>query len=351
MAKTRKTNEETKVEPASQKGTKRQLAQTLEEAVMKVRTSKEEDRKAEKKEEEDAGIVAQASESSLDKIVNELGAAKVKVMNALDSVGQVTAEQFKKLTEMRKAIEIETGYLNELYQIKVSADTLSALLMAQKEKTSSFDAEMQTKRVEFDEEMRVKRLQWKQEQDAYEKLRKEKEELARKESSRAEEEYNYNLKLQRKKDEDTYAEKKNLLEKGLQQKREDAEKELAAREAATLSKETEIADLKKKVEDFPKQLEQAINATEKSVTEKLDMIYAHQKEVLEKQIEGERNLNKQTVQSLENKIKEQSELIRQLTQKADEAAQQVQKIAIKAIEGASAQRVHVFEKPSDQSKG
>jgi len=55
--------------------------------------------------------------------------------------------------------------------------------------------------------------------------------------------------------------------------------------------------------------------------------------------EGERKLNKQVVSALEAKIKEQEAYIRQLTQKTDQAGQQVQNIALKAIEGASSQRI------------
>jgi hypothetical protein len=44
---------------------------------------------------------------------------------------------------------------------------------------------------------------------------------------------------------------------------------------------------------------------------------------------------------LEARIKEQEEQIRQLTQKADDSVAQVQKIAVKAIEGASSQRMFV----------
>ena len=44
------------------------------------------------------------------------------------------------------------------------------------------------------------------------------------------------------------------------------------------------------------------------------------------------------VSSLEAKIKEHEELIRQLSQKASDAGLQVQEIALKAIEGASTQR-------------
>ena len=54
-----------------------------------------------------------------------------------------------------------------------------------------------------------------------------------------------------------------------------------------------------------------------------------------------RKLSQQTISALEAKIKEQEELIRQLARKTDESSLQVQNIAIKALEGASTQRIAV----------
>ena len=54
---------------------------------------------------------------------------------------------------------------------------------------------------------------------------------------------------------------------------------------------------------------------------------------------SEQQLNDQTISALEGKIQEQDELIQQMTRKMDEAGIQVQNIAVKAIEGASTQRV------------
>jgi hypothetical protein len=61
------------------------------------------------------------------------------------------------------------------------------------------------------------------------------------------------------------------------------------------------------------------------------------------------HINKQIVQSLENKIKEQAEQIMQLSQKANESGHQVQTIALKAIEGVSAQRSYNFSHEKSES--
>lgn len=337
----------------SEKSTKSQILQAYNEALAKLKETKQDDRKIEKKKEDEAKIVKQASESSVEKIVNSIGRAKIEIMNALDEVGDKLTGEFKKLEEIKKAVEIEKNYLNDIFEIKVNADSLSALLLAQKEKKINFESDIESKRVEFEEEISLKKLQWKLEQENYENQKKERDAQLKKDRQREEEEYNYNLQLKRKKEADTFAEQKAKLEKELIDKRIAAEKELSEREKIVSSKEKEFAELSAKVAQFSKELENAIKETEKSVIEKIEFKYKHQSELAQKEIEGERNLNKQMILTLENKIKEQAEQIKQLTLKANESTQQVQTIAIKAIEsagGASAQRMFTpnYEKHSEQ---
>jgi hypothetical protein len=208
------------------------------------------------------------------------------------------------------------------------------------------------KQAAFEEEISQKKLQWKIEQENYENQKKERDTQLKKDRLREEEEYNYNLQLKRKKDTDAYAEQKANLDKELIDKRNAAEKDLSEREADIASKEKEFTELKTKVEQFPLIVENTRKETEKSAVEKIEFKYKHEAELAQKEIEGERNLNKQMILSLENKIKEQSEQIKQLTLKANDAGLQVQTIAIKAIEsagGVSAQRIFTqnYEKQTD----
>ncbi|MGA1825855.1 MAG: hypothetical protein ACMUIP_14465, partial [bacterium] len=263
--------------------------------------------------------------------------------------------------------------LEELYEIKVNTDSLAALLLAQKEKKMAFENEMEQKKITFDTEMEKKtrdfetemndkKAQWKKEQEAFELARKEREIQIKKERQREEEEYIYNLNLTRKKDTDVYEAKKASLEKELKDKKESVEKELnekrsladkdlSDREAAILSKEKEFEELHSRVEGFPKQLEKGIKDAEKAIMEKLELKYSHESALMKKEIEGERKLFQQTIEALEAKIKTQNALIEQLTQKTNLAGQQVQDIAIKAIEGAAAQRIFTtsYERKADDA--
>ena len=342
------------VDQITEKNTKSQILQAYNEAVMKLKELKQEDRKSIKKKEEETKIVKEASDNSVEKIVNGISRAKIDIMNSLDEVSEKLTSEFRKLDDLQNAIKLETGYLEEIYEIKANADSLSALLLAQKEKKTNFDTEIESKRTAFEEEMLQKKLQWKLEQENYESLKKERDIQLKKNREREEEEYNYNLQLQRKKDTDIYNEQKDKLENELMNKRSATEKELNEREVSIAARENELTQLKLKVEQFPKELEEAISKTEKSVGERIEQKFKHQSELAQKEMDGERNLNKQIINSLESKIKEQAEQIKQLTQKVNDSGQQVQSIAIKAIESTAgrttAQRMFEqnYEKHTEQ---
>lgn len=334
----------------SAKSTKNEILEAYNDLLKKIQEDKPLDRLAEKKKEGDKEIVKAASQNSIEKIVKGLAEIKLDIGNVLDTLEEKLITEYKKLTELQQAIGIEQKELDEIHEIKVNADSLAALMQAQKEKRSLFEKEMEETKNSFESEMTQKRLSWKKEQEDYEISKKERDAKIKKERDREEEEYNYNLQMTRKKDNDIYEAKKAALEKELNERRVTVEKELndkkvalekelSERQAMLSSKEKEFEDLKTQVEEFPKKLEKVIKDTEKSVIESIETKYKHEAELFAKEAEGEKRLNQQLISALETKIKEQEEYVRQLNKKADEAGRQVQNIAIKAIEGAASQRI------------
>jgi hypothetical protein len=325
--------------PVSDKSTKTEILDAYNEMLQKVKEQKAMDGKAVKKEVEEKETVKRASLHSVEGIVKNLADLKLEIIKSMDGLGEKLIGEYKKLTELQQAIDIEEKVIDEIHNIKVQAESLTSLLVTQKEKRAAFEAEMEDKKADFDDDMTQKRLQWKKEQEEFEFAKKEREAQLKKERQREEEDHTYNLQLKRKKETDAYEEKKTALEKALTDKKTALEKEFEEREAAISAKEKEFGDLKTRVEAFQKEIEKAVKDTEKAITERLTFTYRHDSELSEKEIEGERKLFHQKVEALESKIKEQEELVRQLTQKAHEAGLQVQNIAIKAIEGASSQRI------------
>lgn len=322
----------------SLKNTKNEILEAYQEACKKLEESKRTDRQVEKARTEKKEVVETALQNSVERVVNNLAELKLGIAKSLDELeGQLIGES-KKLNGIRQAIEIENGNLLEIHEIRATADSLAALLYAQKEKRQQFETQIVQEKTSFEVDMADKLLQWKKEQEEFERQKKEREDQLKKDRQREQEEYAYSLKLERKRDEDGYAARSAALEKDLEEKRASFEKSSAEREVALASRENELAELRSRVEAFPKDMEKALRDAEKSITERLQFTNKFEKEMLDKEVSGEQKLSQQVITSLEGKIKEQDEQIRQLTQKANEAGVQVQSIAIKAIEGASLAR-------------
>lgn len=138
-----------------------------------MREQKSLDAKAVKKETEEKEVVKAAQENSVENIVKRHADLKLEIVNSMDSLEEKLIKEYKKLTELKQAIEVQTKLLHELFQITAEADSLAALMLAQQEKEDAFDRQMEQKKGDFEAEMAQKRAQWKKDQDEYEMARKE----------------------------------------------------------------------------------------------------------------------------------------------------------------------------------
>lgn len=323
----------------TEKSTKTDILDAYNEVIAKVKEQKAADQKAVKKEVEEKNAVESASQNTIEDIVKKLASLKLEIVKSIDGLEEKLIAEQKRFTELKLATTVQAAEIDEMYSIQAEAGSLAALVAAQKEKRASFDDEMEARKASFEAEMTQRKLQWKKEQDDFDATKRERDGQLKKERQREEEEYTYNLQLQRKKDADAYGEKKAALENELQAKKAFVEKDLTDREIALASREKELEELRARLDAFPDELERAIKETEKMATEKLEFKYKFQADLAAKDVEAEKRLNKQIIGALERKISEQEEQIHQLTQKADDSVQQVQTIAVKAIEGASTQRI------------
>lgn len=332
--------EDQSVQEVSPKSTKNEIFEAYQSLLSKVKGTKQESHQMETKRKQESEVVQVASSMTLDKIIKNLAQVKVEIGKAVDALEHNLTEEYRKLSDMQEAIKIESRNLEEMHNINVNADSLSALLMAQKEYKQKFEDEMRAKKTAFEGEVSAMRDAWEKEQENYAQNKKELDAKNKKDRMREEEEYSYNLQLERKKDQDSYDANKSSMEKDLEEKRETVLRDLAQREATIKNQEDEFKLLKNQVSQFPLELEKAVKEREKITTENLERHYKHQIDLSSKDIDGERKLNQQTIASLQAKIKEQESFIKQLTQKADDATTQVQSIAIKALEGTSSMRFY-----------
>ena len=329
----------------STKNTKNEILAAYEELLEKAQESKTEEPKKLQEKQKQESIVKNAGEFSYDSIVKNLTALKIDLSGSLDKLGDKFVAEFKKFEELQQAIQLEKKSLEDLYQLSATTDSLSVMLLAQREKKAQFEDEMAVIKSKFDDEVAKTRLEWKKLQEETSTKQKEENDILKKTKQREEEDYLYNLKLSRKKESDIYEEKKLKLEKELDEKKANFEKEFALRETKIKEAEAELKDLQTKNAAFPDELEKAVAIAVKATSEKLQAEFGFEKELNAMQVAGELKLKAQTIETLQAKIKDLENTIKELSQKTSTAEASVKDIAIKAIESSS--KLQFVEKPKE----
>jgi len=326
-------------EEVTEKSRKTDILNAYRELLAKVREKKQTHPKVESKKKENKDIIDKAASLSGEKIITSVADLKLELGKNLDVLEERMLVEHKKFSSLQTAVQIENQHLEAIYGIKSNADSLSALLLAQKEKKEHFENEIE-----------AMQNNWELEQETYEKEQAEKQKEESKARKREEEEYQYKLKLKRERETDAYEQKKKALEQELIFKKADFEKSIAEREKSLTESEQELNDLRQQVDEFPDKLAKSVEEAKIEVQNQLEMGYNHKIQLTESQNSGERKLLDQTINSLRAKIKEQEAMIDQITSKNNAVGNQVQQIAIKAIEGASVRNTWIPPQSNPYSK-
>lgn len=295
--------------------TKKQILEAYNELLESIQ-EEEKAPEQEKKEKSEKATVEKAGKLSPEKIYESITSLKSSVNNTLEDAENKMKQVFDEFENLKNAVEIEKKQLEEVYQISANADSLNALLQAQKKKKETFE-----------EEMEQKKAQWEAEEQEKEKQRQ-----------REEEDYQYNLKKKRQKEQDAYEEKKEKQEKELKEKKIAFEAEISEREARVKAAEEELAELRTKAAEFPKILEKEIEKARKETTEALKKEFEFEKKLEESNNNADLKLKVQVIESLKEKNKELQQSLGQLSQKAVTAEEGLKEIAMKALDSPSKER-------------
>lgn len=167
----------------SDKSTKTEILDAYNDLLAKVKDQKAADQKAVRKETEEREIVKSAGQNSVEDIVKKLAGLKLEIVKSIDGLEERLIAEYKRFTELQQAVSIESAELKEMHGIQAEAGSLAALIMAQKERKSDFEDEMEEKKSDFDADMAQKKLQWKKEQEEFEFARKERDAQLKKAAS------------------------------------------------------------------------------------------------------------------------------------------------------------------------
>jgi len=322
----------------TKRDTKAEILEAYNELLKKKDAQESKHPKEEKAEKQKEETVKAATSLSTEGIVKGLANMKLQISVSIDKIEDSLLQEFQKLEKMQKAIGYESAYLEDLYGIKVNADSLAILLTANKEKKQAFEAEMEQRKTVFEEVMQEKKQNWEKEQKERAQQWKEEENDRKKAIMREEDEYKYTKSINRKKEEDEYQAKRATQEKELAEKKQSVERDLEEREKSIARKEQEMETLKEQVANFPATLEQEIALARKQQELQLSTQYKYEKDLFAREMQGEVKLLQQRISSLQAKVEEQDIVIASLNEKANMAGSQVQAIALKALDNGSSMR-------------
>jgi hypothetical protein len=317
--------------------TKQQVLDAYHELLKQVQEKQESELKPEIKIEEKTmkESVMIADSLSTEGVVKEVGNLKAEIGKLLGQLSDRLEEEANKYHQVKKAIDVKGKEIQEIYEIQKAASSLAALIEAQQQKRQEFETEMKDKKEALEREIQNMRSEWEKERKIHEIEIKERDSAELKKREREKEEYLYGFQREQQLTKDQFQDQKTKLEKEIQQKKEQMAKEFEERAKAIAQKETEFAELQRKANNFPKELELAVNKSVKEAVEKVQLEAKNKEDLMKKEFDGERNVLNTRIASLEKTVKEQSEQIARLSQQFEKAYNQVQEIAVKSIEGSS----------------
>lgn len=317
--------------------TKKEMLDAYNELLKELQEVRQEELKPEKKIEEKKTreILEVADSLSVEKVVKGIGSLKFDMSKMLTEISDKLESEVQKLQGIQKAIAIKEEELHELYEIEKSAATLAALIEVQNRKRQEYEFEMASKREDLVGEIESTREEWKKEKREYEQEVKEQRLAEEKKHEREKEEFLYNLKREQQLLKDEFEDEKAGLEKEIQLKREQMEKELAERERALRENERELNELRKNAVAFPKELDAAVAGAVKDVSDRIKADAANKEQLISKEFEGEKKVFITRIESLEKTVEAQAEQISRLSGQLEKSYQKVEDIAVKAIEGSS----------------
>jgi len=281
--------------------------------------------------ETDKRIVETASTYTVESIVKGLADLQLDFGKSTEGLIAKLAREAPKLSELRRAIRVETQHLSTLHNIRVAADALDILVQEHQEIMKRLEEQNRQQRETLEREIHETRQAWQKEQEDFETALQARQTLVKKERQRQETDYQYELERKRTMEADEYAARKSALERQLAE-------ENAKREADWTERERALADLQEMLERYrtltASYSQELQNTTEKARQEAIAEEQEEarvQAELFEKEQAAAKNIHELHIASLKETIDQQANHIEHLSTQLQAALKQVQDLAAKAV--------------------
>ncbi len=286
-------------------------------------------------------VLKVADEATTETVIEGIGRLKIDLGKTLSKVSEELESELNKLNSVRQAIKIKEQELEEIYGLQRSANSFAALVEAQNQSRQKFDEEQTQKKEALDFEISEQRKRWTAEKSKADEEHKEYLKDIKQKREREKAEYEYQLSRDRKQMTDRLQDEKVGLEKEISEKRNAFEVEMVSREKAIAESEGELKELRAKSDVFPKELDTAVKKAKAEAENTVTRNFESQIALLKQEYAGEQQVLTTKIASLEKTVEEQHKRISHLTEQLETSYQKVQDVALKAIDGASKEKVVV----------
>ncbi|MBD2251201.1 hypothetical protein [Nostoc parmelioides] len=319
------------------KDSKQQLMQAFQQILAeqkklesKIATKQEEADKAKNQE-----ILAIASQYTVDSIVKSLADLQLEFGSTVNALSTKLAKENSKLDELNQSIEIEAKHLQELQRIRVVADALDILTQEHQEKLKTLEQDTASKKEALEKEILTRRKEWQKEQAEYAESLQAYNDILAKERQREAEEYQYKLETTRKLNTDVYESKKRNLERDIQEKTQQKEKDWSEREKINTERQTIFAEYQQKVAAFPAELEEAVKKAREEAIKDTSQKAKIEADLFEKEWGSSKQSYELKIKSLEETIQKQTEQIESISTQLQTTLKQSQDLAMRAFDSST----------------
>ncbi|QRN96373.1 kinetoplast-associated protein [Archangium violaceum] len=272
-------------------------------------------------------VLTDVSGLTAESAVKKVTEAGLTINKTLAGINEQVIALVEELKQLDEAIHLKNEELSVLHGKDVAASALDVLVTEYDRKKAELQAEMER----LQKEIADTRAKFATDLAA----EREASELARK---RAEEEYQYDIQLQRKKEQDTFAEHMRQQAAVEREREEKLRKEWATREEALKLREKELEDLRRQVSDFPLVLKKETDTAAAIAGNRVKGEWEVKFTLAQKDAETAQRVASMEIASLKETNGKQAQALQTLQTELAEAKRQVQAIAEKALESASGAR-------------
>lgn len=305
----------------------KQLLDQYQQNEHKIATKEEEAEKEKNKE-----LLEKTRNYTVNNIVNDLAALQLDFGGVINQLTNNLTTESNKLEELKKAIAVESKYLEQLNQVRLVADALHIFEQEHQEKIASLEMTTQSEKEMIEQEMVQVRKVWEREQVQFEYKVTAAIELITRQREAAAADYQYQLERQRTIEQDEYEENKRLQARELSEQQAIKNTDWQEREKYLADHQEEFIKNKDKINTFDAKLAEEYNQAKENAIKEVESKYKFEAELKEKDWSATKEGYQLKIESLSATIERQNQQITEINNRLQEVNTQAQNLARQAFQ-------------------